>query len=187
MLAGIALALAQATHAIESAQNFPDFTPPEGFMRLVVGPLKSNQSAHDLWCTKMVPRTLLDAPECSAWKTRNPFVMATRPFLMTGIGRTGTSFVVNALTRAGLDVNHDNRRDCSRTKECPGLDGAVSWPHAFSDQAFGTGTGERDCPRPHWAWPSAAVSFRVVVHLVREPLKTIDSRWNKVCEARRLA
>lgn len=42
------------------------FLFPEGFRRLVAGPSMSTALATKLWCTQMVPRTHLSAPECDA-------------------------------------------------------------------------------------------------------------------------
>jgi hypothetical protein len=126
----------------------------------------SSNEALERWCTEMVPRTLLAAPECKRWRTHK-LSPPPRKFLITGSGRSGTLFVTQLLLARGIAVAHDTRGSWKRAGAK--VDGAVSWVHAFS---------ARDCA-PRWAWTSARVSFRKVVHIVRHPLKAIASRWNK--------
>jgi hypothetical protein len=73
-----------------------------------------------------------------------------------------------------------------------GAQGAVSWAHLFSDagirytsnlKSSAVRQGEeqkslRYCARPNWAWGTHGRRFKLVIHLVREPLKTIASRAN---------
>lgn len=73
--------------------------------------------------------------------------------LVTGVGRTGTTSVCTLFQKFGIMVSHDNDVDCG---PYPGPDGAVSWYDAFT-----AGEGRR---------------YEKVIHLVREPLKTINSR-----------
>jgi hypothetical protein len=156
--------------------------PPEGYMYLVAHPKQSRDVAFKEYCEKFVGRTFLTADECASMKTTNPFVTSSRPVLLTGIGRSGTSFIASMFKGSGLDIHHDSRGDCLKAKACPGKDGAVSWPQTFSDQPFEIADGERHCPLASFTWVPTTVSFDKVIHVVRDPLKTIDSRWNKVCE-----
>lgn len=114
-----------------------------------------------------------------------------RPLLITGVGRTGTTFVTKLLRNAGLSFSHDDGAYCP----CPGDNGAASWPHAFSEQPFGTGQGaQRRCLHVdtigrHWSYSrrrrlkeavlrqGPVTRFQHVWHLVRDPLATIYSRW----------
>jgi len=155
-------------------------SPPEGFVRLVANFSESTLTAPQRWCSDMVPRTNLWAPECRRNSEGAPHNdVETRPFLVTGVGRSGTQYLQEVMSGAGLDVAHDNKHQCN--SQCPGRDGAVAWPHAFADNSFTAKhlSSYRRCAVPHWSWPSLVIKFRVVVHLVRSPLKTIDSRWSQ--------
>ncbi|GFH46264.1 hypothetical protein CTEN210_02738 [Chaetoceros tenuissimus] len=83
----------------------------------------------------------------------------TRPLLITGVGRTGTTSVCTLFRKIGIKVSHDNDVDCG---PYPGEDGAVSWYDAFKSRS-----GKR---------------YKHVIHMVRDPLKTIYSRITK-CKA----
>ncbi len=74
------------------------------------------------------------------------------PLLVTGVGRTGTTSGCTLLRNVGIMVSHDNDVDCG---PYPGPDGAVSWL-----DAFGYSTRR----------------YEHVIHMVRDPLKTINSR-----------
>mmetsp|Transcript_63699 Transcript_63699/g.74621 ORF Transcript_63699/g.74621 Transcript_63699/m.74621 type:complete len:707 (-) Transcript_63699:84-2204(-) len=74
--------------------------------------------------------------------------------LITGIGRSGTMFMCTFFQKIDIQVSHDNDKDCG---PYPGPDGAVSWYDAFY-------TGRR---------------YDRVLHLVRDPLKTIASRMKR--------
>ncbi|KAI2491538.1 hypothetical protein MHU86_23015 [Fragilaria crotonensis] len=83
-----------------------------------------------------------------------------RPLLITGVGRSGTTFVCSYLNQLGWNISHDNDRDCG---PFPGTYGASSWYHAFQ-------TTQDTSNQSH---PMRA---DMVVHLVRNPLATIKSR-----------
>ena len=72
--------------------------------------------------------------------------------LITGVGRSGTTSLCTMFQSLHMQVSHDNDIDC---EPCPGDDGAVSWYDAFkiSDRRYTN-----------------------VLHIVRDPLKTIASR-----------
>ena len=74
-------------------------------------------------------------------------------FLITGCGRSGTTYITQALRRCGLDVGH----------ECYGRDGIVSGFYAVNAPHY---PGRHPNPRP---------VFDVVLQQVRHPLKTIAS------------
>lgn len=117
------------------------------------------------------------------------------------MGRSGTSYIASFYKNIGLDMHHDNGRDCKASKQCPGGDGAVSWPQTFSNEPFpievsssssskyhrrGRGYDhhekkERACKLIGFTWKPKGVTFDYMIHLVRDPIKTIDSRWDKVC------
>ena len=79
------------------------------------------------------------------------------PLIITGTPRSGTVFTHHVLRGLGVRVGHD--------WQSPGKDGMLSWIHFFNsptDRYFGPGRlkGGR---------------FRALVHLVRDPLKSITS------------
>lgn len=138
------------------------------------------------WC-QLVQHSTLHSVECSTQAT------TVLPFLVTGVGRSGSTYLASLLHRAGLRVSHDDKElFCP----CPGEDGAVSWPHAFSTTRFSTSSGTRECPRVDergrlWSYDRRrrqlgdntsevkGTRFEQVWHLVRDPLTLIKSRWNK--------
>lgn len=65
------------------------------------------------------------------------------------------------MQKLNINVSHDNDVDCG---PYPGDDGAVSWYDAFKDRKRGR-------------------RYKHVIHLVRDPLKTINSRIHK-CKTR---
>jgi len=71
--------------------------------------------------------------------------------LITGVGRSGTGVLCKVFQEVGLNISHDNDKDCG---PYPGSDGAVSWYDAFRG------------PR----------QYDTVLHLVRDPLSVILSR-----------
>ena len=79
----------------------------------------------------------------------------TTNLLVTGVGRSGTTSICTLFQKLGIEVSHDNDVDCG---PYPGSDGAVSWYDAFK---------------------SDVRRYRHVVHLVRDPLRTINSRIAK--------
>ena len=85
--------------------------------------------------------------------------MQVTDLLVTGVGRTGTTSLCTLLRDLGIMVSHDNDFDCG---PYPGLDGAVSWYDAFKS----LNSGRR---------------YKYVIHMVRDPLQTINSRVAK-CE-----
>lgn len=77
-----------------------------------------------------------------------------RLVLITGCGRSGTTFISQALTAAGLDVRH----------EYLGKDGSASWyMNAESADA------------PYGCCSTMGLRFTHIFHQVRHPLKTIAS------------
>lgn len=75
--------------------------------------------------------------------------------LITGVGRTGTTAVCTLFQNLGIDLSHDNEIDCGPSY--PGVDGAVSWYDGFYDEEAGR-------------------TYKNVIHFVREPLRTMNSR-----------
>lgn len=74
-------------------------------------------------------------------------------FLITGCGRSGTTYITQVLQRCGLDVGHERM----------GRDGIVSGFYAFDAPKY---PGKHPTPRPQ---------FDVVLHQVRAPLAAIAS------------
>ncbi len=74
--------------------------------------------------------------------------------LITGVGRSGTMFMCSFFQSVGIQVSHDNNKDCG---PYPGPDGAVSWMDAFYIKR----------------------RYDRVLHIVRDPLKVIISRTKK--------
>ena len=151
--------------------------PPESFSRLAPGVE---------WC-EAAWRSSLWAPECDFF----PMPTNIRPFLVTGIGRSGTEYLTKLLSEAGMAVSHEEYfLHCP----CPGNDGAVSWGHAFASDPFLKDKG-RSCPHVRWQFQrrrllsttekivppnrtEASTRFREVIHLVRHPFKNVNSRYN---------
>jgi hypothetical protein len=73
--------------------------------------------------------------------------------LITGTGRSGTSYICKLLNKVGLAVSHDNMLDCGKY---PGSDGVASWYDAFD-----LNTGQQ---------------YDTALQLVRYPLNVINSR-----------
>ena len=86
-------------------------------------------------------------------------LMQVTDLLVTGVGRIGTTSLCTLLRELGIMVSHDNDVDCG---PYPGLDGAVSWHDAFKPLKNGR-------------------RYKYVIHMVRDPLQTINSRIAK-CE-----
>ena len=63
---------------------------------------------------------------------------APAPCLLTGLGRSGTSYTSHLLHSLGWEINHDNKDDFC---PCPGKDGSVAHTYAFADT--------RRCYCPH--------------------------------------
>jgi len=104
------------------------------------------------------------------------------PLLVTGVGRSATKFMQESLTKLGGQISHDNTE--------VGRHGAVAWPLAVRE------TGHLD-PAAHgcngYELPSflhdqartvvgvhPKARFEKVFHQVREPLKCIVSRANRI-------
>eukprot|EP00924_Labyrinthula_sp_SR-Ha-C_P002777 snap_masked-scaffold_13-processed-gene-6.56-mRNA-1 protein AED:1.00 eAED:1.00 QI:0/-1/0/0/-1/1/1/0/427 len=86
-------------------------------------------------------------------------------FLITGVGRSGTSFMVAEFNNLNLHVSHDNNSP-TRNREI----GSVSWPNSFN---------EKVCKREPWNFPTLPtphVRYKHIFHLIRSPLKQINSR-----------
>lgn len=83
--------------------------------------------------------------------------MEVTDLLVTGVGRIGTTTMCTLLRALNIMVSHDNDVDCG---PYPGPDGAVSWLDAF--KPF---TSKR--------------RYKYVIHMVRDPLQTINSRITK--------
>lgn len=82
--------------------------------------------------------------------------------LITGCGRSGTTYISAVLQEFGLDVRH----------ECYGADGICSWPMTVVDD---------DLP---WKWlppgRNKDMKFTHILHQVRHPLKVIASFYTYV-------
>lgn len=92
-----------------------------------------------------------------AQQEQNETAVNISQLLVTGVGRTGTTSVCTLMQKLDIHVSHDNNVDCG---SYPGADGAVSWYDAFTDRKHGR-------------------RYKHVIHLVRDPLKTINSRIHK--------
>jgi hypothetical protein len=75
--------------------------------------------------------------------------------LITGTGRSGTTYLCSFFNSLNISISHDNDVDCG---PYPGPDGAVPWYDAFDD-------GRR---------------YDHVLHVVRNPLRVIQSRAYKM-------
>lgn len=120
-----------------------------------------------------VKRSSLFSPVC-----KNTHFEGTFQFLVTSTGRSGTDYLHAELKKLGLKVSHDG------TVEEGGMVGAVSWPQAFSITPFLTHVKSSDKPRTKVCEHTKgnlggkSYGFRHVFHLVRHPIKTIQSRFN---------
>ena len=112
------------------------------------------------------------------------------PILITGVGRSATKYMADSLTRLGVQVSHDNTE--------VGRHGAVAWPLALretghldpNDHGDGdmAGHGVNGYELPSFLHDSARsvvgslprTRFELVFHQVREPLKCIVSRANRI-------
>lgn len=81
--------------------------------------------------------------------------------LVACTGRSGSDFLRHVFKDLGLKVAHDGKQR--------GLDGSVSWPHAFRSET---------CKLPHFTEPRY-YTFTTAFLLTRHPLKQIASRSNK--------
>ena len=86
-------------------------------------------------------------------------------FLITGAGRSGSTYITKVLQQCGLDVGHHKMR----------LDGIVCSFYCFEADRYPT---RQPAPRPH---------FDVILHQVRHPLRSIASiktgrSWKWTCQ-----
>eukprot|EP00924_Labyrinthula_sp_SR-Ha-C_P003129 snap_masked-scaffold_50-processed-gene-1.81-mRNA-1 protein AED:1.00 eAED:1.00 QI:0/-1/0/0/-1/1/1/0/107 len=81
-------------------------------------------------------------------------------FLITGVGRSGTTFLVEEFKNLNIKISHDNFMN-----QADKLKGSASWPNAFN---------EKYCPREGWNFPGVrTVRYKHTFHLIRNPLKQI--------------
>lgn len=87
--------------------------------------------------------------------------------LVTGCGRSGTRYTTFVLRRLGLDVGHERL----------GKDGIASWSLAV------------DADHVPWGPSLRALSFDVILHQTRHPLRVVnsvmsfkDESWRFICE-----
>jgi len=115
---------------------------------------KTNISPHVLKATSLeVPPPVLKQNSNGNGNGNVTTPHAKNPtILITGVGRSGTTSLCTMFQSLHIQVSHDNDVDCG---PYPGGDGAVSWYDAFkiSDRRYTN-----------------------VLHIVRDPLKTIASR-----------
>ena len=120
-----------------------------------------------------VKRSSLISKECGNTKFDRKF-----PLLVTGIGRSGTDFIHSELWAMGLRVSHDSNVGYGR------IDGSVAWPEAFNNKPFMTHSARtkkakrKTCKHEWWNFGKRWYGYYHVFHLVRHPLKTIQSRFN---------
>ena len=110
----------------------------------------------DPYFSRHIPQEIINA---SSLATNSFSDHSLKKALVTGTGRSGTTFVCKLFNRVNLSISHDNDVDCGTF---PGVYGSSSWYHAFR----GPLTGSK----------YEKVSFEKVVHVVRNPLKSIHSR-----------
>eukprot|EP00041_Stephanoeca_diplocostata_P003124 m.31951 g.31951 ORF g.31951 m.31951 type:complete len:360 (-) comp14070_c0_seq2:95-1174(-) len=121
---------------------------------------------------EILDRSTKFAPECGHVElpitapnsTYNVTSMPVRQCLVTGVGRSGTTYTSTALTNFGFNMNHDNKLD---NCPCPGVHGSVSHVYALHETEA--------CEYPSWS-PEIYHRFRRVVHQVRAPLHVVLSR-----------
>jgi len=99
-----------------------------------------------------LPSIVLSASSLSVAHVLKDKSASRKNVLVTGVGRSGTGVLCKVFQEVGLNVSHDNDKDCG---PYPGSDGAVSWFDAFRFT-------ERE--------------YDTVLHLVRDPLLVILSR-----------
>ena len=87
-----------------------------------------------------------------------------RPLLITGVGRSGTTFTCHFFNQLGWNISHDNGLDCG---PFPGTFGSSSWYHAFKTPSRGKISGREP------------LRAKQVVHLVRDPLANVKSRASR--------
>lgn len=140
----------------------------------------------------IIRRSSLFSPACG-----HTDALQVRPLLLTATGRSGTTYVSQVLSLAGLRLGHDMPLAHRRV-----LDGAVSWPHVFNPRPFANDSSFRrrgctqswsglsraelakcaGCAFP-WSFDRGFATggpghlFRHVVQVVRSPLEALTSRW----------
>eukprot|EP00924_Labyrinthula_sp_SR-Ha-C_P006491 snap_masked-scaffold_80-processed-gene-0.35-mRNA-1 protein AED:1.00 eAED:1.00 QI:0/0/0/0/1/1/4/0/431 len=84
-------------------------------------------------------------------------------FLITGVGRSGTTFLVDQFKSLNIKISHDNVMDYPLK-----LKGSASWPNAFN---------EKYCPREGWNFGKVKIiRYKHIFQVIRDPLKQINSR-----------
>ena len=99
------------------------------------------------------------------------------PLLVTTTGRSGTDYLHALLKSLGLVTMHDNAdgtvMNAKGERSWPNhTDVVVSWPLAFANNAV------PGCHHPNFGGLQESRRFRHVAHLLREPLSSINSRYN---------
>ena len=99
------------------------------------------------------------------------------PLLVTTTGRSGTDYLYALLKSLGLVAMHDNAvgtvMNAKGERSWPNhTDVVVSWPLAFANNAV------PGCHHPNFGGLKESRRFRHVAHLLREPLSSINSRYN---------
>ena len=81
------------------------------------------------------------------------------PFLITGCARSGTTYVYELLSQSGLRIGQEEL----------GIDGCVAWQLAC----------EANYNLYHLKFPRGKIEFDTVLHLVRDPIKVINSLYGR--------
>ena len=110
----------------------------------------------DPYFSRHIPQEIVNA---SSLATNDSSDFSLKQALVTGTGRSGTTFVCKLFNRVNLSISHDNDLDCGTF---PGRYGSSSWYHAFRGPLAGS--------------KYEKVRFKKVVHVVRDPSKSIHSR-----------
>jgi len=119
----------------------------------------------DYHCDNIVKRSTLYSECCNNLHLQNVSENIRQrskilPLLITSAPRSGTRFIQQLFTMVGLNgLTTDNRSPQQR--------GIVSWKHVFDDDTYVVGTRN-----PTTLYKS---KFRVIWHLVRDPLKALTS------------
>jgi hypothetical protein len=109
--------------------------------------------------SRQIPHEILNASSLATNDFPDHFLNKA---LVTGTGRSGTTYVCKLFSSLKLNISHDNDVDCGTF---PGIYGSSSWYHAFRGPLSGS--------------KYEKVSFKRVVHIVRDPLKAIHSRASR--------
>eukprot|EP00924_Labyrinthula_sp_SR-Ha-C_P003113 snap_masked-scaffold_50-processed-gene-1.78-mRNA-1 protein AED:0.08 eAED:1.00 QI:0/0/0/1/1/1/2/0/411 len=84
-------------------------------------------------------------------------------FLITGVGRSGTTFLVEEFKNLNIKISHDNSMN-----QADKIKGSASWPNAFN---------EKYCRRESWNFPKVKIiRYKHIFHIIRNPLRQINSR-----------